>query len=106
MAYLVGVAMVVAALVLLEFGRRYHKAAAADSREASFFAGEFMSLVITILLSGGLTTLIAEFLTRMDLASAFHFALSLITIAVIFMGYLKITRAIRRARPAGPLSHA
>jgi Na+-driven multidrug efflux pump len=107
MAYIVGVAMVVAALVLLEFGRRYHKTAAANLREATFFAGEFMSLVITILLSGGLTTLIAEFLTRMDLASAFHFALSLATVAVVFMAYLKLTRSRRRVPPpAIPLSHA
>jgi len=106
MAYILGVAMVVAALVLLEFGRRYHRSAAANSQEATFFAGEFMSLAITVLLAGGMTTLIAELLTRMDLASAFHFALSLVTVAAIFTAYLKLTRALRRAQPAVPAAQA
>ncbi|HSF93761.1 MAG TPA: hypothetical protein VLA52_01960 [Thermohalobaculum sp.] len=106
MAYFVGVAMVVAGLMLLEFGRRYHRSASAASLNPSFFAGEFMSLCITILLAGGMTTLIAEPLMRTDLTSALYFGLALASIAVIFTGYLKLTRAMRRVRPAAPIAHA
>jgi hypothetical protein len=106
MAYLVGVAMIVAGLILLEYGRRYHKSAAANSLEASFFAGEFMCLCITILLAGGVTTLIAEPLTHWNFTSVFHFALSVTTAAAIFMAYLKLTRALRRVQPAAPLARA
>jgi len=106
MTYPVGVAMIVAGLMLLEFGRRYHKTAAANSVGDSFFAGEFMALSITILLSGGLTTLLADPLTRLDLASTAYFVLSLAGIAVIFLAYLRIGRARRRAQPATPLAPA
>lgn len=106
MSYLVGVAMFVAGLMLLEFGRRYHRAAAQTPAQASFFAGEFMSLSITILLASGLTTLLAEPLTRFDLASLTALALSLAGIAVIFLAYLRLVRAVLRTRPAAPLARA
>ena len=65
-----------------------------------------ISLSITILLSGGLTTLLADPLTRLDLASTAYFVLSLAGIAVIFLAYLRIGRARRRAQPATPLAPA